>query len=370
MTNAVPEDDDESGVDWVDGKDPKVLPQALRDAFPALAGEIAIRALSGGLLHQTLHVRTTGGEYVLQRVSDVFSPAIHQNIAAVTSHLAAKGMPSTELVANRAGDLSTPLGADGRWRLMRHLGGVSFESLASLEQARSAGHLVGRFHAAIEDFEGPLAPLGIPYRDTPHYLAALDQTLEAHAAHRLAADITPLGRLVIETFEAWGPAPRVRSRVIHGDLKLSNLLFESRTPPGRDVAFAIIDLDTLMRAPLWVELGDAWRSWCGVDREDLEEIDFDLQIFETSLAGFLEGLGAALSPGEAESLAMAPERIALELCARFVTDALEESYFAWDPARYTSHGDHNADRARRQWSLLRAMETSRSDRAAIVDRLA
>ncbi len=277
-------------------------------------------------------------------------------------------MPTLELLHTVDDEPFADLGELGRWRLMPHLGGVSFDRLQSLEQARSAGALVGRFHAALADFRRPLAPLGIPYRDTPRYLESLRNALETRSEHRLAAEMTPLGRRVLGAFEELGPPPESEARVIHGDLKLSNVLFEGDRPPERDRAFALVDLDTLMRAPLWVELGDAWRSWCNPAREETLEPRFDLDVFDASLEGFAEGLGGGVSRSERSSLVTAPERIALELCARYVTDAFEEVYWGWDESRYASRGDHNAARARGQWRLAEVMRGCREQRREILRR--
>ncbi|HPG27230.1 MAG TPA: aminoglycoside phosphotransferase family protein, partial [Myxococcota bacterium] len=228
----------------------------------------------------------------------------------------------------RRGAVGVDAGPHGRWRLMEDLGGVCFERLASLEQARSAGRLVGRFHGALRDFDGELAPMGIPYRDTPAYLKALRHALATRKDHRLAARVRPLGEAVLAAFESLGPpAEGLPQRVIHGDLKLANVLFEGPQPPARDRAFALIDLDTLMRGPLWMELGDVWRSWCNPSGEETAGAGFDLAAFEASWRGFVEGHAEPLETAELESLETAAERITLEVCARFVTDALEECYF-------------------------------------------
>ncbi len=368
MANDVIEDRSDT-LEWANGHDPKRLPEPVRRAFSALDCEFEIRGLQGGLLNQSFHVRTREVEYVLQRVSDVFSPEIHNNIQSVTTHLKKRGIVCAGLVPNIDGGLVADLGEAGCWRLMPHLGGTSFETIQSIAQAHSAGLLVGRFHAAMLDFDSPLAPLGIPYRETASYLDSLRVALVDHSSHRLADEMGELGRLVLQQFADWGAPVEVPHRVIHGDLKLSNLLFEDHEPPGRDIAFALIDLDTLMRGPLWIELGDAWRSWCDLRTDDPTEIRFDLEVFEHSLVGFLKGLGTGLSHTERDSLVMAPERIALELCARFVTDALEETYFAWDDSTYATRGDHNAARAVRQWKLCESMQATRTEREAILHRL-
>jgi Ser/Thr protein kinase RdoA (MazF antagonist) len=368
------ESGEEEATGWLDGRDPALIPEAVRLAFPVLdvAAEAAIEArlLSGGLLHRSFHLRVAGQDYILQRVSDVFAPEIHENIQAVSAHLAARGLPAPRLLSTVEGRPFAELGPLGRWRLMPHLGGTSFATIQSLEQAHSAGALVGRFHAALRDFDAALAPLGIPYRDTPRYLAALRLALEKHPDHRLFYRMVPLGREVLEAFEALGAPPEVPMRVIHGDLKLSNVLFESKEPPGRDRAVALIDLDTLMRGTLWMELGDAWRSWCNPASEDEARARFEMPVFEASLRGFLEGYEGALPEPERASLVTAPERLALELCARFVSDALEESYFGWDESRYATRGEHNAERARSQWNLAEAARETRAERASLIESLA
>ncbi len=351
---------------WLDGTDPKVLPASLRSAYSVLSGAVAVRRLGDGLLHQSFHVRAGGSDYVLQRVNEVFAPEIHDNIDRVTRHLAIHGVRSVTLLPTEDGAYSVVIEDQGRWRLMPHLGGVSFKQIQSDAQAHSAGMLIGRFHAALSDFDAPLAPLGIPYRDSSFYLSALRRALLSHQDHRLWEEVSPLGERILEAFDELGSTVGTPDCVIHGDLKLQNLLFESADPPGRDRAFALVDMDTLMRAPLWIEWGDAWRSWCNSNEEDEESVHFSLAIFEASLQGFLEGLGRDLSDAERRSLVTAPERITLELCMRYAADALEEVYWGWDESRFESRGDHNLARARGQWQVYRAACETRSARERIL----
>ena len=352
--------------DWLEGADPDVLPTALRLAYAELSGAVAVRPLGDGLLHQSFHVRAGGSEYVLQRVNEVFAPEIQDNITRVTRHLEVRGVASVTLLETVDGAVSILLGEQGRWRLMPHLGGVSFKQIQSNPQAHSAGALVGRFHAALSDFDEPLAPMGIPYRDTALYLSALRSALLSHHDHRLWEEVSPLGEQILEAFDELGPNVETPDCVIHGDLKLQNLLFESADSPGRELAFALVDMDTLMRAPLWVEWGDAWRSWCNPNDEDAETVRFSIPIFEASLRGFLEGLGRDLSEAERRSLVTAPERITLELCMRYAADALKEIYWGWDEKRFASRGDHNLARARGQWQVYRAACQTRAERERIL----
>ena len=344
------------------------VPEAVAGAFPALARGFERIDGGQGLLHETIHLRTRAGRaVVLQRVSDVFSPAIHTNIDRVSRHLRARGVPSPELLPAQDGGLYADLGDAGRWRLMTRIEGVSFDRSQSTRQIASAAEMVGRFHRALVDFDAPLEPMGLPFNDTAHYRAALDAALERHDDASERATIERLREALDAHFAALGDPPAAADRVIHGDLKISNVLFASRDAPERDRAVALIDLDTLMRAPLWCEWGDAWRSWCNRRGEDELDARFDEAIFEASLRGFRAGYGERLDAGERASLVDATERIALQLATRYATDALERRYFAWDAARFAGAHEHNLRRAQGQLALFESARGGRAERARLIE---
>lgn len=346
------------------------LPEAVMNAFPVLAAGAERLAGSTGLLHQTVHLRArAGGRFVLQRLSDVFSPSIHDNIAQVSAHLRSKGLKSLELQPTRDGHLFLDLGEAGHWRLLSRIEGVSFDRAQSVEQIESAGEAVGRFHAALDDFTAPLAPMGMPFHDTDHFRSRLGSVLANHPVAGERDAVARLRESLDGGFEELGAPAETPLRVIHGDLKISNVLFASAEPPGRDHAVALIDLDTLMRAPLWTEWGDAWRSWCNVRSEDELDARFDQAVFEASLIGFRRGYGRSISPEERASLVDATERIALELAVRYATDALEQRYFAWNPERFESAHAHNLHRARGQQALYEAARGLRSSRVEAIEAL-
>lgn len=344
------------------------VPAEVGAAWVELAGGFSTERGPTGLLHQTVRVANAAGErFVLQRVSAVFAPEIHDNIAAVTAHLAARGLHTFRLVPTRTGAWSLDLGPAGRWRLLTRLDGVSFDRIASLEQARSAAALVGRFHAALADFDAPLAPMGLPFRDTPLYRSRLETALAAHRDHAQRAAVSDLRERIDRGFAVLGPPLATRERVIHADLKISNVLFAGRAEPDRDRAVALIDFDTLMRAPLYCEWGDAWRSWCNRRGEDEGEATFDLDVFAATVEGFAEGFARGVDRHERASLIDATERMALELATRYATDALEGDYFAWDAERFPDATAHNLVRAEGQLALFAAARATRDERRSILE---
>jgi hypothetical protein len=150
---------------------------------------------------------------------------------------------------------------------------------------------------------------------------------------------------------------------VHLDLKFNNVLFRSAKPGGDPTdACCLIDLDTLSRMPLWVELGDAWRSWCNRRPEYEPEAELDPGVFEASAGAWLDAVELELGRPELESLAHGIERLSLELCSRFAADALQEQYFGWNAERFASAGEHNLNRARGQLSLHTQAREARAAR--------
>jgi hypothetical protein len=113
----------------------------------------------------------------------------------------------------------------------------------------------------------------------------------------------------------------------------------------------LIDLDTVARAPVALELGDALRSWCNPAGEDSLQAHFLMARYEAALQGYRRGAAGFLLADEWQAVPAATLSIALELAARFAADALNESYFGWDRKRFETASEHNLQRARAQLTL-------------------
>jgi Ser/Thr protein kinase RdoA (MazF antagonist) len=326
----------------------------------------AVARIGAGLINRSyLLTRSDGGRAVLQAVNGIFPPEMHGNIVAVTERLAAAGMVTPRLLPTRDGRPYVIVDG-GLWRLLSHVDGVSFDVVGGPAQARAAGELVGRFHAAVDGMKHAFVGMRAGVHDTPRHLARLREGVTTQAGHRLLADVGPLARAILDGAAALPPLPALPPRVCHGDLKFNNILFAGREPPADARAVCLIDLDTVGPLSLAFELGDAWRSWCNRAGEDDVNAVLDLEIIGASLTGYVAGLGRAPTDDERRALLLGVEWVSLELAARFAADALFESYFGWDPARFAGRGEHNLVRARGQWSLHQALLATRDARAAML----
>ncbi len=311
-------------------------------AWSSLAA-LPCRPLAGGLINDTFAVGDPP-EAVVQRLHPIFGPKVHLDIEAITKHIASKGMLTPRLIRTDEDWLWT-LDQEGRcWRAMNFIPGVSHDRLTGPELAAAAGRLVGRWHAATADLDHEFAFTRTGAHDTHKHMATLQAALDDHPDHRLRDDVGRLAEQILAGWEAWDGRLDGPTRIGHGDLKISNLRFDKA---GRGLC--LIDLDTMAMLPLDIEMGDAFRSWCNRRGEDVEEAEFDAELFDAAVTAWL---GACPQPiEEREALVPGVQRICLELAARFAADALNESYFGWNAKAYATRGDHNLLRARGQASL-------------------
>jgi Ser/Thr protein kinase RdoA (MazF antagonist) len=165
---------------------------------------------------------------------------------------------------------------------------------------------------------------------------------------------------VLEAAAALPPLPAAPERIVHGDPKISNLLFAA----DADRALCLIDLDTLSRMAVALELGDAIRSWCNPATEDAASARFVRPFYDAAVLGYAEAAPGFLTSDEWGAIPRGALTITVELAARFCADALRESYFGWNRARYESASAHNQARVLGQLKLAAGI---RAELAALED---
>ena len=351
-------------------------------------------------------------EYLLQRINErVFTrprSVMHAMIASIeaqrASIAAGRLSPGDEwetitLVDTRDGlpylDVESHKGPSC-WRLMvkipesrtyKSLGEIA-EPAERLRVAGEAGRglaIYGDFtcHMPTEGLENPLPG----YRDTCLYYDALRSVLAGYRTPEEAVELLPADPTVrhstgehflvhleepeyrrrvddpefrpwielVRSEEAFGvtllegmKSGRIRRLAIHGDTKLDNFLFSTRT--GR--VKALVDLDTIMPHSWLADWGDMVRSLVNIAGEkerDLSRVRVDMDVFRAVARGFLS-TAREVTPAEVDLMVDAPQIIALELGLRFLTDYLRgDSYFKLGPA---DPPDLNRVRAMAQLTLF------------------
>jgi hypothetical protein len=312
-----------------------------------------LRRFGGGHINETFLVGGPAGECVVQRVNTAVFPdpgAVTRNIVTVHRHLGGAFMPEP---------LATPEGQwlvrDGSevWRAWRRVEGAGPVERPSPAALRSAGSLLGRFHALLAGLDPAALAETLPgFHDPGRRLDALRAVVADDPCGRAAAvqaDIDqvraeePLGALAAEL------TARVPRRVAHFDAKVDNVLFAGET------AVSLVDFDTVMPGAWFWDVGDLLRSGATTAAEDDPDPGRAV-VVPDRYGAILDGYRAALSaagvaePAELEAAEVAGAIVTFEQAVRFLTD-----WIAGDVYYRTSRPGQNLDRARGQLRLLASM---------------
>ena len=334
---------------------------------------VSLQECKIGHINSTYFIDCENGEkFVLQHINtNIFKDPdiLMDNIVGVTSHirkkLEAEGKDplrgTLKFYCSESG-LYYYKDEEGRcWRLYKYVDDVDcFQIADSPDLLERVGRAFGHFQMQLSDYDAGVLRETIPnFHNTVSRLNDFKIALEKDTAGR-AASIPEDIKFVLDHEEvcsyimdmiAEGDLPL---RVTHNDTKLNNILMDHET--GEPVC--IIDLDTIMPGSVLFDFGDAIRfgaSSALEDETDLSKVYMREEAFDAFAKGFVSGLEGSLSETEIMELPMGALIITLETGIRFLTDYLNgDVYFR------VHHAEHNLDRARNQFALVRDMEKKMS----------
>jgi hypothetical protein len=305
--------------------------------------------------------------------------AVMENVVRVTSHI------RDRLVAEGARDVTRKVltvvpARDGRsfyrdgageyWRTFVFVERAqTFESVQSAQQAQEAGRAFGRFQQLVVDLPGRRLHETIPdFHHTRRRFARLREAIEVDPYNRaktaaseveFALDQEAMVDVLLDAL-ASGELPE---RVAHNDTKFNNVMLDWETGE----ALCVLDLDTVMPGLVLYDFGDMVRTTTSPtleDERDLSKVRVQLPVFEALVKGYLEATAPFLSKAERIRLVFAGRLITYTIGIRFLTD-----YLSGDRYFRIHRPEHNLDRCRAQFQLVRSILEQEEMMVGMVERL-
>lgn len=338
----------------------------------ALATPIrSVEPLGRGLINDTYLVTDAAGtQAVLQRINRRAFPRperILENLRTLLAHIAARDTGTRtlrlpEIVQARDGQ-DWFIDADGEfWRTLTFItGSVTHERLASAAQAGEVGYALGRFHALVQDL--PTEHLHVTregFHQTQLYFARFREALARSPAHNRSPALSFCVEFANERESIIGALEDAKRqgilalRIIHGDPKIDNVLFDGAS----DKAISLIDLDTVQPGLLHYDIGDCLRSACnpaGESPRQASDAQFDLERCQALMTRYVAETRVFLTPSDIDYLPDAIRLIPFELGLRFLADHLNGNvYFK------VKWPEQNLLRAETQFRLTASIEAQHS----------
>ena len=319
--------------------------------------------------------------FILQGLSSAAFPhpeELMENFIGITSYLREKviaqgGDPLREtlsLVPTRDGKLFYTDSNGKVWRLTPFIENTDCFQSATPELFEASARAFGRFQYMLQGYPAEtLHETIVNFHNTEDRYAKFIAALEADKMGR-AKEVQAEVDFVISRKEDCSVALKALRegilplRVTHNDTKLNNILIDRDTHEG----ICVIDLDTTMPGLSINDFGDSIRFGANhskEDEKDLSKVNFDIDLYEAYTRGFIQGARGGLTEAELKYLPWGARLMTLECGIRFLTDYLDgDHYFR------IHYPEHNLDRCRTQFKLVRDMEEQFEAMAAVIEKYA
>lgn len=318
-----------------------------------------ITPLGNGLINDTYLAATPSSPFVLQRINRTVFPAPEQimaNLDALNRHAAQKTgaevkLQIPEIIRTADNNLLYRQQNGDCWRALSFIAETeSIETIGTIKDAEQAGFALGHFHRLLGDLDPVLLHDTLPgFHIAPGYLKHYREVSRqsVRRGERYCADFIAKFQSIADDLEAAKQQGLLSLRVIHGDPKLNNFLFDKRSKK----IVSIIDLDTVKPGLVHYDIGDCVRSCCSGS----DPAGFDLDICAALLTGYLSEADAFFTEQDVRYLYPAIRLIPFELGLRFYTDYLEgDRYFK------VTEPEQNLQRAIGQFRLCESIVAQES----------
>ncbi len=320
----------------------------------------------GGHINDTYYVQCQnegGPDYLLQKVNSyVFKDieGLMNNIEIVTTHLIKKleenGIQDIErrslkLVTTKNEKLYVKDDDGEFWRVFNFIEDHKvYDGAPNTEIAFEGARMFGKFLNELSELDPTSVVDTIPnFHNITFRLENLEKAIDENPAGRVKQVKEEIKyvrsrRETMSVIQHLGEKGLIRSRIVHNDTKINNVLFDQQNK-----GLCVIDLDTIMPGYVHYDFGDGVRTCANTGSEDdadLNNISYDLEMYKAFSTGYIESVHSVLNDTERSTLAQAALLFPFIMGVRFLTD-----YIAGDVYYKINYEDHNLVRARAQLKL-------------------
>ena len=294
-----------------------------------------ITTLGNGLINDTFLVTTSKEQFVLQRINSQIFPQpdwVMQNLLLLCQHIRQKKTAEIKL------KVPTILKTNDQkifyideknayWRALEYIkDSASKELIQNQKEAEQVGFALAHFHrlfsnASIELFHDTLPGFHITPRYFQYYQHIKKQYQGTCDSDKIqwCQEFIAEFREKIHILEKARQQGLLSDRIIHGDPKLNNFLFDIQS----NKIVSLIDLDTVKPGLVHYDIADCLRSCCHINNSNT----FDLELCGIILNSYLQEAGVFFTNHDYQFLYPAIQLIPFELGLRFFTDYLEGNQY-------------------------------------------
>lgn len=326
---------------------------------------IRVSKFGGGLINNTYLVESNRGKYVLQKLHSIFKPTVLIDTHNITQYLLDKGLVTPLLIKTTDDKLFFKDSKNNHWRMLTYVPGRCYEIGVAPRQAFSAGQLVGKFHDALSGYHYNFRHKIKNFHNSDARIKKLKLILKRFKNTEKYKTLLSPATKVLDSYEnLTNRTDSLPARIIHGDLKINNIRFDNS---GN--AVCLLDLDTLGKQKIVIDIAGAARTWCNkADEGDIKNSKFDLGVFKSMLTGYLS-TAKFITKKEIGLIPETIEMVILTLAARFITDAFEEKYFRLNKKQYRNLYEQNKSKALAQLALYNDFLKKRKHISKIIKNL-
>lgn len=275
---------------------------------------LSVCSYGDGHINDTFLLLTRSGKYICQRVRRAMNTiALERNYLAYVSACKDKEWIFPEWMRTRQGEFFYTDGQGDHWRMYPFLEGEVVEAPLTKRELLACGKGLARIHGLLQGL--PESPCAVypQLHDLRHYYEVYLGLLERKGDFHEECRDHALEETIRDRIGGYLDLPLDRSKIVHGDTKLANILFRG----GRVAGF--LDLDTIMRGSLLEDIADCVRSCCIVDGK-MDEV-----AMKSLLEGYMQTDESLLTEEEADLLPKVIGKLCFELALRYYTDYISKT---------------------------------------------